>query len=105
MLDNARLGATTMNAGDAGNITLHVSSLMATANTIVTSSSTGGATGDAGDITILGLTATDAATTVSLTDSALLTSTTGLGTGGAITVMAAMVNLDNANLNASHGIR
>ncbi len=101
MLDNARLGATTINAGDAGNITLHVSSLMATANTIVTSSSTGGATGDAGDITILGLTATDAATTVSLTDSALLTSTTGSGTGGAITVMAAMVNLDNANLNAS----
>ncbi len=100
VLDQATLNAATTGAHHAGEITLHVGSLTIMGTTI-TSGSTEGATGNARDIAIQGLTATDAATTVTLIDSALFTSTTGSGTGGAITVTAETVNLNNANLNAA----
>ncbi len=100
IFDTANLSAVTEGSGDAGNITLNVRSLHAAQETLITSSSTEDATGDAGRITIQGLTETDAAEAVTLIDSSLLTQT-AVGTGGQITITAGAVELVGSNLTAT----
>jgi len=99
-LDKTNLTAATTGSGDAGHITLNVARLHATDQTLIASDSTSTATGHAGNITIRGVSGSDAAITVTLTDSMLRTETAG-GDGGTITVTANAVALANANLTAA----
>jgi large exoprotein involved in heme utilization and adhesion len=85
--------------GDAGSVRLNVGTLAARGDAQITSSSTGAATGDAGSITIQGL--ASPADSVSLTNSAVLTSAAGTGGGGSITVDTKSLALTNAVVSAS----
>ena len=100
-LHSANLTAATTGAGTAGNITLNVSDLRAMQRTAITSNSAATATGDAGHVTIQGLSEADAAAKVTLTDSVLRTSTDGSGAGGTIIIMADTVDLSNTALTAT----
>jgi large exoprotein involved in heme utilization and adhesion len=99
-LSGANLTAATAGAGAAGAITLNVNRLNATDQTLITSSSTATATGDAGRVAIQGVSGTGAAATVALTDSELRTETSS-GLGGTVTVTADAIDLIHANLTAA----
>jgi filamentous hemagglutinin family protein len=99
-LSRANLTAATTGAGAAGAITLNATRLNATDQTLITSSSTATATGDAGRIAIQGVSGTGAAATVALTDSELRTETSS-GLGGTVTVTADAIDLIHANLTAA----
>ncbi|MEW6246876.1 MAG: filamentous hemagglutinin N-terminal domain-containing protein [Nitrospirota bacterium] len=102
--------AETSGTRNAGSITLNVRTLTAQNNAHISSSSTGVdlngdgtldvlATGDAGSVTIQGL--ASPADSVSLTNSAVLTSAAGTGAGGSITVDTRNLALTNATVSAS----
>ena len=100
-LAEAHLSAETAGVGDAGDIIFHVDRLDAIEQTRIASNSTDTDTsaGNAGQIIIQGLTETDAASSVTVTDSMLLTGTID-GDGGAISVTANSVVLAEAHLSA-----
>ena len=99
-LSRANLTAATTGAGDAGAISLNVNDFTAADQTLITSSSTATATGDAGRVTIQGVSESDAAATVMLSDSTLRTETSS-GAGGTITVTSKSVELSHTNLTAA----
>ncbi|ETX04430.1 MAG: hypothetical protein ETSY2_28845, partial [Candidatus Entotheonella gemina] len=92
-LDHATLTGATTGAGDAGAITLNVERLTALNQSTITSSSTQGATGNAGIIRIQGLTGEgSAAGTVTLVNS-FITTQADQATGGDIRVQAERILL------------
>ena len=98
-MDNAIITTSTSNTGHAGSIMAKVGRLTMTNSSEISSSSTGTATGNAGSLTIQGL--TSPATIVHLTDSSLLTSAAHTGQGGRISVDAINLLLNNARISAS----
>jgi filamentous hemagglutinin family protein len=95
------LTAETTGTRSAGDITLNLGSLLAQEATL-SSSSTGSATGNAGTVTIQGLGGPGTvASTVTLTDSSLLTRADGAGTGGSLQLDATTVTLAGTTLSAT----
>lgn len=94
-LTHANLTAATTGSGQAGAITLNVAHLNATDQTLITTSSTEKATGDAGRVTIQGLGgAGTAASTVAFSNSAVRTQAESEhADGGAIRVQAQRIQL------------
>jgi large exoprotein involved in heme utilization and adhesion len=101
LADGGELNASTFSRGPAGSITLHVDSLNAGSNAEISSKSTltSSGSGQAGNIVVQGL--ASPATSVSLTNSSLLTSVSGDGSGGSIMVETGVLTLDNATVSAS----
>jgi large exoprotein involved in heme utilization and adhesion len=99
--DGALLAAETKAAGSAGRITLNAGTVVATGG-LLSSSSTGQATGAAGTVTLHGRGGLGTvASTVTLTDSILKTLAEGDGVGGSIQLDATTVTLDRATLSAT----
>jgi filamentous hemagglutinin family protein len=99
--DAASITAEARRQGNAGSITLNVDTLTAQGNSEISSSSTrttAGA-GRAGNIIVQGV--ASPATSVSLTNSSLLTSVASDGAGGSIMVDAGTITLNNATVSAS----
>ncbi|WP_089720362.1 two-partner secretion domain-containing protein [Candidatus Entotheonella palauensis] len=98
-LDHATLTSATTGEGHAGAITLNVGRLTATNQSMINSSSTQGATGNAGTVHIQGIAGDGSvAEAVILRESTLRTETAGTGTGGEIMVTAETIELDHATL-------
>ena len=98
-INNSSIATSTNSTGNAGSITAKANTVSLANGSQISSSSTGTATGSAGSITIEGL--ASPANTLTITDSALLTTAEDTGQGGSITVDATNLALKNATLSAS----
>ena len=94
LLNGATINSSTAGTGRAGDITMNIGTLTLTDNAEISSNSQVTASGDAGIVTIQGPGGPGtSATSVSLTNSSLLTNSEGTGAGGKIQIRAGQVQL------------
>ncbi|MCA9468560.1 MAG: filamentous hemagglutinin N-terminal domain-containing protein, partial [Nitrospira sp.] len=107
ILTDSEITAQTTGERHAGDVTLNVAQLTATGpgqRSVISSSSTSGATGNAGNVIIQDQTADGSPVTgaISLTQTDLTTEALGTGQGGTISIATAQVlGLTNTNISAS----
>jgi len=95
------ISAETTGTREAGTITLNVANFYAAATSQISSSSTGGAKGNAGNVTVQGFSGEGSLAPVQLFNSAFLTSAEGSGKGGNINVQTETLTLDDARIAAT----